>query len=75
MAIFVFLRSAWLVSRTLLCGIVQAQPWPSKPIRLIVPFPAGGPTDLVGHEAANILRAAPGQSVVVENRAGGIQVE
>ena len=48
-----------------------AQPWPNKPIRLIVPFPAGGPTDLVGREAANILRAALGQAVVVENRPGG----
>lgn len=75
MAILVFLHSAWLVSCTLLCAIVQAQPWPNKPIRLIVPFPAGGPTDLVGREAANILRAALGQSVAVENRAGGIKVE
>ena len=48
-----------------------AQAWPSKPIKLIVPFPAGGPTDLVGREAANILRSALGQAVVVENRAGG----
>lgn len=45
-----------------------AQPWPNKPIKLIVPFPAGGPTDLVGREAANILRNAAGQAVVVENR-------
>ena len=55
-----------LVSTTL-----HAQPWPSKPIKLIVPFPAGGPTDLVGREAANILRNALGQAVVVENRPGG----
>ena len=50
---------------------VWAQEWPSKPIRLIVPFPAGGPTDLVGREAANILRDELKQSVVVENRPGG----
>lgn len=49
----------------------HAQAWPAKPIRLIVPFPAGGPTDLVGREAANILRAALNQAVVVENRPGG----
>ena len=48
-----------------------AQAWPNKPIKLIVPFPAGGPTDLVGREAANILRNALGQAVVVENRPGG----
>ena len=41
----------------------HAQPWPNKPIKLIVPFPAGGPTDLVGREAANILRGALGASV------------
>ena len=70
-AIFVFLRSAFLVTCAVLCGVVQAQAWPSKPIKLIVPFPAGGPTDLVGREAANILRSALGQPVVVENRAGG----
>ena len=48
-----------------------AQAWPAKPIKLIVPFPPGGPTDLVGREAARILREGLGQAVVVENRAGG----
>jgi tripartite-type tricarboxylate transporter receptor subunit TctC len=51
--------------------VVQAQDWPSKPIRLIVPFPAGGPTDMVGREAANILREEFKQTVIVENRPGG----
>ena len=41
----------------------SAQPWPAKPIRLIVPFPPGGPTDLVGREAAIILRDALGATV------------
>lgn len=67
--------------RRLLCGLIlgacfatkvcQAA-WPDdRPIRLIVPFPAGGPTDMVGREAANILRDAFKQAVVVENRPGG----
>ena len=59
---------------TALCfGPVAAQTsdWPSKPIRLIVPFPAGGPTDLVAREAANILREEFKQSVVVDNKPGG----
>ena len=58
---------------TALClGPVAAQTsdWPSKPIRLIVPFPAGGPTDLVAREAANILREEFKQSVVVDNKPG-----
>ena len=48
----------------------QAQEWPTKPIKLIVPFPAGGPTDLVGREAANILREELKQPVIVENKPG-----
>ena len=64
------------LARSLLIALVaftsaaHAQPWPAKPIKLIVPFPAGGPTDLVGREAANILRNALGQAVIVENRPG-----
>ena len=65
-------RLFWLcVGLLCLQAPVWAQEWPSKPIRLIVPFPAGGPTDLVGREAANILRDELKQSVVVENRPGG----
>lgn len=48
-----------------------AQAWPAKPIRLIVPFPPGGPTDLVGRAAGTILQDALGQPVIIENRAGG----
>jgi len=51
-----------------------AQTYPAKPIRLIVPFPPGGPTDTHGRWAAQQINAAFGQPVVVENRggAGGI---
>ncbi len=54
-----------------LCVSAQAQDWPNRPLRLIVPFPAGGPTDMIGREAAEILREELKQPVVVENRAGG----
>jgi tripartite-type tricarboxylate transporter receptor subunit TctC len=48
-----------------------AQSWPSRPMHLIVPFPPGGPTDLIGRTAGKILSDALGQPVVVDNRPGG----
>src|SRR5262245_13324228 len=47
-----------------------AQSWPQKPIKMIVPFPAGGGTDFIGRLAAKHLSDRLGQQVVVENRGG-----
>jgi len=44
--------------------------WPSKPIRLILPFPPGGPTDILGRMIGDRLTASLGQPVVIENRGG-----
>lgn len=54
---------------TVTAGRAQA-PWPDRPVRLLIGFPPGGPTDFVGRLAAAGLQAAWGQTVVVENRAG-----
>ena len=48
----------------------HAQVWPAKPIRLIVPFPPGGTTDVVSRLIANELTKSLGQSVVIDNKPG-----
>jgi tripartite-type tricarboxylate transporter receptor subunit TctC len=48
----------------------QAQSYPVRPVRLIVPFPAGGPVDVMGRLIAQSLSATLGQQVVVDNRPG-----
>jgi tripartite-type tricarboxylate transporter receptor subunit TctC len=48
----------------------QQPAWPVRPLRMIVPFPPGGSTDIVGRTVAERLAAALGQPMAVENRAG-----
>jgi len=47
-----------------------AQPYPNRPVKIIVPTPAGGPVDVMARLLANALPAVLGQNVIVENRAG-----
>ncbi|MEO3472378.1 tripartite tricarboxylate transporter substrate binding protein [Roseomonas sp. CAU 1739] len=47
-----------------------AQDWPSRPVRCIVPYPPGGPTDLVGRVAAQRAQQELGQPLVIENKPG-----
>ena len=48
----------------------SAQSFPTKPVRMVVPFPAGGPTDIVGRTIGQKLSETLGQPVVIDNRAG-----
>lgn len=50
---------------------VQAQGWPSKPVRIVVPYAAGGTTDFAARQIAQKLTEQLGQSFFVENKAGG----
>ena len=51
-------------------GIAPAQPYPSKPIRLVVPYPPGGSNDVLSRITAQAMGAGLGQPVVIDNRSG-----
>ena len=64
------LAGALFLATTLACGPALAQTWPAKPVSLIVPFPAGGTTDVLARALADKLQVALGQPVIVESKPG-----
>ncbi len=66
------IAAAALTAATLLgsAGVLHAQAYPNKPIRMIVAFPAGGSTDIIGRIVSQNLGSRLGQQIVVDNRGG-----
>src|SRR5438094_733545 len=62
--------TAFLALALAMSVAADAQEWPSHPIRFIVPFPAGGSTDIGARVIADGLSRALGQQIVVENKSG-----
>jgi tripartite-type tricarboxylate transporter receptor subunit TctC len=52
------------------CALAQAQAWPAKPVKIVVPYPPGGSVDVVTRKMASKLQEQTGQTFFVENKAG-----
>src|SRR5262249_23618145 len=61
---------AALAALIAIVGTASAQPYPTKPVTMIIPFAAGGPTDVLGRIMAQRMSEILGQQVVVENVGG-----
>lgn len=67
------MKSIFIIACALLAAVAvpaSAQNFPAKPVRLVVPFPPGGPADSLGRLLAEKLKQSWGESVIVENRGG-----
>jgi len=63
-------RLGCFVAALALAAAAQAQSWPQKPVRVLIPFPPGGATDIIGRIISQKLSDAWGQALVIENRGG-----
>ena len=65
-------RITWATCAALLilAADARAQPYPARPITMVVPFPAGGPTDTIARVVAERMRVSLGQPLIIENVTG-----
>lgn len=63
-------RASTVIAATALPGRGWAQPYPARPVRIVVPYPAGGTTDVLTRALGHWLAGEWGQQIIVENRAG-----
>src|ERR1700682_2167561 len=66
---FLYVAAA-AIALPIIAGVARAQSYPSRPITIVVPFAAGGPTDSIGRLLAEQFRGSLGQTVIVENATG-----
>jgi tripartite-type tricarboxylate transporter receptor subunit TctC len=65
------MRKLLSIALFVLAPLATAQTWPSKPLRIVVPYPPGGANDIVARALQPALSASLGQPVVIDNRGGG----
>ncbi len=65
------IRLAVALLALLVTGLAQAQTYPAKPVRMIIPFPPGGSNDVIGRAVGMHLAERLGQGVIIDNRGGG----
>ena len=65
-----FRRVLAIAAAAIACSTALAQTYPAKPIKFLVPFPAGSATDVVGRQLADAMGKELGQSIIVDNKAG-----
>ncbi len=69
-----FLKHLVASALVVACGVAAAQTWPTKPVRIVVGYGAGGPGDIIARALGTKLSAAWGQPVVVDNKPGANEI-